>query len=254
MSSDSGSSDAGPPSKHGETPHDALGDTQLGDGLRELIKEIGKEKEALHKGLSSDDTVGTESQDSGSFDPSQTRFDQTLELVAGAREKPAVAGSGAQRPPGPASSPQAAGADSGSTGEIAETEISKAMSGMETVLQRFADAEQRRSERKIAEWKVQLKKATMIVIKKQVDTARAKWMEGMSAREAAIAGHYQSLKALADRVAKQKAQIQLAKKELEKKLKVADQLHSEFDEIRSVLDGQIGAIDALDADDDPAES
>jgi hypothetical protein len=43
-------------------------------------------------------------------------------------------------------------------------------------------------------------------------------------------------------------------KELEKKLEVADRLHNEFDEIRQVLDGQIGAIDALDKDDEPAES
>jgi hypothetical protein len=62
------------------------------------------------------------------------------------------------------------------------------------------------------------------------------------------------LKLLTDRVAKQKAQIQKAKTELEKKLDVADRLHNEFDEIRSVLDGQIGAIDALDKNDDPAES
>ena len=42
------------------------------------------------------------------------------------------------------------------------------------ILQRFAEAERRRSEQKLAEWKEQLKKATMIVIKKQVDSARAK--------------------------------------------------------------------------------
>ena len=101
---------------------------------------------------------------------------------------------------------------------------------------------------------MQLKKATMIVIKKQVDTARAKWMQNQSIGEAKIAEHYRRLKARADKVARQKAQIQQAKKELEKKLEVADRLHTEFDEIRQVLDGQIGAIDALDKSDDPAES
>ena len=128
------------------------------------------------------------------------------------------------------------------------------MSGIEEVLQRFAEAERQRSEKQIAEWKVQLKKATMVVIKKQVDAARARWTKNLSAHESAIAEHYRRLKVLADKVARQKAQIELAKKELEEKLKVADQLHTEFDEIRDVLDGKIGALNALDKTDDPAGS
>jgi uncharacterized protein YaaN involved in tellurite resistance len=75
-------------------------------------------------------------------------------------------------------------------------------------------------------------------------------MRNLSANQETIAEHYRRLKLLTDRVAKQKAQIQKAKKELEKKLDVADRLHNEFDEIRSVLDGQIGAIDALDKGDE----
>jgi regulator of replication initiation timing len=71
-------------------------------------------------------------------------------------------------------------------------------------------------------------------------------MQNLSANEARIAEHYRRLKGLADKVAKQKAQIQAAKKELEQKLEVADRLHTEFDEIRQVLGGQIGAIDALE--------
>ena len=127
------------------------------------------------------------------------------------------------------------------------------MSEIQEVLQRFAEAERRRREDLIAESKVQFKKAKMIVVKKQIDAARTKWMKNLSAHESAIAEHYRRLKVLADKVAKQKAQIQLAKKELEDKLRVADQLHSEFDEIRDVLDGQIDAIDALDKSDDPTE-
>jgi DNA repair exonuclease SbcCD ATPase subunit len=131
-----------------------------------------------------------------------------------------------------------------------DAEISEALSGMESLLQRFAEAERHRSERQLAEWKDQLKKATMIVIKKQVDAARARWEKNQSGSQAKVAEQYQRLKALADKVARQKAQIQKAKKELERKLDVADRLHDEFDEIRNVLGGQIGAIDALDENDD----
>lgn len=254
VSTDSGSRDGGPPSKHGEIPHDALGDTQLGRGLRELIKEIGKEKDALQNGLVPDGASGTESQDGEVFDPSQTRFDQALELAASGQEEPTAAGNGAEKPAGAPSDQKGAPAENSATDPETDAEIAQAMSGMEAVLRHLAQAERRRGEQQIAEWKVQLKKATMIVIKKQVDTARGRWMKNLSAHEAAIAEHYRRLKVLADKVVRQKAQIQLAKKELEEKLNVADRLHTEFDEIRNVLDGKIDAIDALDKNDDPAAS
>ena len=254
VSTNSGSRDGEPPSTYGDIPHDALGDTQLGRGLRELIKEIRKEKDALQSGLVPDGASGTESQDGDAFDPSQTRFDRALELAASGQEEPTAAGNGAGKPAGAPSGQKGAPAEDGATDPETDAEIVQAMSGMEPILRRLAQAERRRGEQQIAEWKVQLKKATMIVIKKQVDTARAKWMKNLSAHEAAIAEHYRRLKVLANKVARQKAQIQLAKKELEEKLNVADRLHTEFDEIRNVLDGKIDAIDALDENDDPAAS
>ncbi len=249
--SGSGSNDGKRPSANGEASHDALGDTHLGRSLKELINEIGKQKDALQKGLDSGDARGTGSQDGDDFDPSQTRFDQALELAVTAPDATASGSSdAASRPADPAK----VAATSAAAGAEIDPELSQAISGLETVLRRYAEAERRRYEQQLSEWKVQLKKATMIVIKKQVDTARAKWMQNQSAGEAKIAEHYRRLKALADKVARQKAQIQQAKKELEKKLEVADRLHNEFDEIRQVLDGQIGAIDALDKDDEPADS
>ncbi len=246
MTSDSGSNDGGKSSAGGEIPYDALGDTQLGRSLKELIKEIRTQKDAHHKGLASGEAAGSESQDGSDFDPSLTRFDQALELAASIQEGSGNAGNGAAGTDSPSSAPEKSAAASGPAGGQTDAELSQAISGMEAVLQRFAEAERRRCEQKLTEWKVQLKKATMIVIKKQVDTAREKWMKNLSANQEKIAEHYRRLKLLTDRVAKQKAQIQKAKKELEKKLEVADRLHDEFDEIRNVLDGQIGAIDALD--------
>ena len=245
MTSKSKSNDGGKSSTDGELSHDALGDTQLGRGLKELMKEIGEERNALQKGLASAQASGGESRDGDDFDTSLSRFDQALELAAAGEDGPAD---------GPSSTPEKAGEAAGPAGADAGAEISQAMSGMEAVLQRFAQAERRRCEQKLAEWKVQLKKATMIVIKKRVDTARERWMQNQAANEAKIADHYRRLKVLTDKVAMQKAEIQKAKKELEEKLEVADRLHTEFDEIRNVLGGQIGAIDALDKNDDPAES
>ena len=254
MTSDSGSNNGGPFPAGTEIPHDALGDTQLGRSLKELIKEIGKEKDAAQERLASVAASGGESQDGDDFDPSLSRFDQALELAAGTQEGTEGAGDGAASADHPPPTPgNSAVANAPADGQVG-AEMSQAISGMEAVLQRFAEAERHRYEQKLSEWKVRLKKATMIVIKKQVDTARARWMRNLSANQETIAEHYRRLKLLTDRVAKQKVQIQKAKTELEKKLDVADRLHNEFDEIRSVLDGQIGAIDALDKNDDSAES
>jgi hypothetical protein len=222
VTSDSGSKGGGKSSAGGDIPEDALGDTQLGRSLKELIKEIGKEKDALQKGLAEREALGSGSQDGDDFDPSLTRFDQILELAAGTQDGSETAGDGAAGAGGPSPTSRKSAAAGDPAGGQTDAEMSQALSGMEAVLQRFAEAERRRCEQKLSEWKVQLKKATMIVIKKQVDTARAKWMKNLSANQATIAEHYRKLKLLTDRIARQKAQIQKAKKELERKLDVAD--------------------------------
>jgi hypothetical protein len=232
-------------SGNGGASHDALGDTHLGRSLKELIKEIGKEKDAAQQGLAPGATAAAEGQDAESFDLTASRFDQDLAEAVSA-ERGAATG----RPAAPPE--EATAAEDGAA--PAELDAAQVLAGMETLIKRFAEAERRRCEQELAEWKDQLKKATMIVIKKQVDTARARWMQSQGVNQAKLAEQYQRLKALADKVARQKTQIQKAKLELEQKLEVADKLHSEFDEIRNVLGGQIGAIDALDKSDEPGDA
>ena len=244
MTSNSGSDDGGRRSADGEASHDSLGDTHLGRSLKELIKEIGKERDAIQKGLSPAGAPESESKDADTLDLSESRFDQDLELAVSSQRAAEPPGNDTGRGTPTAKQPAAA----------ADPELSQAIAGMEAVFQRFAEAERRRYEQQLAEWKEQLKKATMIVIKKQVDAARARWIQNQAGNQAKVAEHYQKLKVLADKVARQKAQIQKAKNELEQKLEVADRLHDEFDEIRNVLDGQLGAIDALDESDDSDKS
>ena len=236
MSGESGSNDGERPPVDSEASHDVLGDTQLGRSLKELIQEIGKEKDALQKRIATGEDLAVPRDDE--FEPSASQFDQDLEQAVSEQNgaPPPASRRPAQTPPPEGSTPR--------TDAIAE--ISTALTEMESLLKRFAEAERRRAEQEIAEWKEQLKKATMIVIKKQVDAARARWEKRQSGSQAKVAEQYHRLKALADKVARQKAQIQKAKRELEQKLEVADRLHDEFDEIRNVLGGQIGAINALD--------
>lgn len=247
MAGKSGAGGDGRTPGNGEGSHDVLGDTNLGRSLKELINEIGRQKEAAQQG-----PAQTESQDADSFDLSESRFDRDLaEAVSAERRatggRPATAREKAapEQPAAEEAAESAAGTD---------IELPEALASVESLLKRLVEAERRRCEQQLTEWKEQLKKATMIVIKKQVDAARARWMQNQGANQAKLAEQYNRLKALADKVARQKAQIQKAKLELEQKLEVADKLHTEFDEIRSVLGGQIGAIDALDRNDEPADS
>jgi len=245
VSGDSGSNDGERPQVDSEASHDVLGDTQLGRSLKELIQEIGKEKDALQKRIAGGEDAAAAPDDS--FEPSASQFDQDLEQAVSQHSD----AKGGAQPHAAAQPPAEHSASAPSTPHAhSDAEISEALSGMQDLLQRFAETERRRAERELSEWKEQLKKATMIVIKKQVDAARARWEKNQSGSQTKVAEQYQRLKALADKVARQKAQIQKAKKELEQKLEVADRLHDEFDEIRNVLGGQIGAINALDDNDD----
>ena len=65
----------------------------------------------------------------------------------------------------------------GSKREDNQDAISKAMAEIEATLRRFAEAERGSFEEEIAGWKAQFKKAAMIVIKKQVEAARANWIK-----------------------------------------------------------------------------
>ncbi len=254
MTDQKSSDDGERPAASSEASHDALGDTHLGRSLKELIKEIGREKDAIQKGLAAAGASGVGSQDGDAFDLSASRFDQDLEVAVSSQRESENGDEGTTPAANKAPARSQSQATVRSGPADADPELSQALAGMESILQRFAEAERRRCEQQLAEWKEQLKKATMIVIKKQVENAREKWMQNQSASQAKVAAQFQKLKILADKVARQKAQIQKAKMELEQKLEVADRLHDEFDEIRNVLDGQIGAIKALDDGDDSPKS
>ncbi len=239
-----------------EISQDALGDTHLGKNLGHLIREIGRQHKKVLERTGEDEVAASEAKDSDTADRME-RLNEALEVVDADKDdskKTAAPSRTKDESPGDVSTGVEAragagtGADSkhGNTGDA----ISKALSEIEATLRRFAEAERSRHEQEIAGWKTQFKKAAMIVIKKQVEAARANWIKRSSENEAKVAEHYKKLKVLADRVAKQKVEIQKAKQELKEKLELADRLHVEFDSIRQVLDGKLGVLDELDKEED----
>lgn len=214
-----------------ETSSDALGDTQLGQDLGQLITDIRRDEESFRRSSA----PGEEEFDADPFDPSNFSLDTPFDSRPNQAEDAASADSD-EAPEAPAlkavddesagdgEATTAVAQPPGASAESTEVEsaIAKLVSEIETALQRFTQSERQRADQLIAE------------------------------KEAQVAEQYRKLRSLADKVAKQKAQIQEAKKELKAKLELADRLHIEFDGIRQVLNGKLGVLEELDKEDEAA--
>lgn len=232
-----------------EISQDALGDTHLGKNLGQLIREISRQQKKIQQASTSDDSAAT---GTGDADDPMERLNEVLEAsdIGGGAQASEKAGPEETSAPSPAE-PEAAPAAGAPTDGSAST-VSHALSRIEAVLQQFAEAERRRYEQDLEAWKAQFKKAAMLVIRKQVESAKASWAKRSAENEEKVAEHYKKLNALANKVARQKVEIQKAKKELKEKLEIADRLHIEFDGIRDVLNGKLGVLDELDKNEDPS--
>ena len=214
-----------------EEAGDALGDTQLGQDLGQLITDIRRDEESFHRTAA----PAEDELDSDPFDPSNFSLDTPFDGRSSQADSTAAAES-EEAPEAPAL--KAVGDESATPGEVptavaeepgasaesveVESTIAQLVSEIENSLQRFTKAERQRADQLIAD------------------------------KEAEVAEQYRKLRSLADKVAKQKAQIQEAKQELKAKLELADRLHIEFDSIRQVLNGKLGVLEELDKEDEAA--
>lgn len=230
-----GSFNEGRASASEEVSEEALGDTQLGQDLGQLLTEIRRDEESFQQsGEKADDD-----HEPDPFDPSNFSLDTPFRTQA---SQPETSSAVENRGQGELSEPAAANAMDSASAEIddetsaiapvagasvesdeAASTIAQLVSEIETALQRFTQAERQRADQLVAE------------------------------KEAQVAEQYRRLRNLANKVAKQKEQIQEAKKELKAKLELADRLHIEFDGIRQVLNGKLGVLDQLEEEDEAAE-
>lgn len=219
MSIESAKRDSNYEATDDEFSADVLGDTQLGESLGQLINEIKRDEASLRERAGSAEGAAGDFSEPDPFDPNEFTLDGPFESAeAGLARPPFAAGPRAvDEPAGEVESDEIADEVAG---DGPQSTVAQAVSEIEAALQRFAQAERDRAEQLVAE------------------------------KEAKVKEQYERLKILADKVARQKMEIQRAKQELREKLEVADRLHMEFDGIRRVLDGQIGVLESLDQDDD----
>lgn len=240
------------PATSDEISQDALGDTHLGKNLGHLIREIGRQHKIIQQGAAGQ-VGGGEFRDADTADRME-RLNEALNVIAEQKEKSGspLASAGHDKDDEdaePSTSTKAGVSPAPMPGDAGDA-LSGALSEIESTLRKFAEMERSRFERDLEDWKVKFKKAAMIAIKKQIEAARANWVRKYAENEAKVAEHYKKLKVLADKVARQKVEIQKAKQELREKLELADRLHVEFDGIRQVLDGKLGVLDELEKDED----
>jgi CRP-like cAMP-binding protein len=112
---------------------------------------------------------------------------------------------------------------------------------------RLKDVEQRYQEKLN-----RLRKAAAVEVRKRQELARQRYETQYRKKELQLRAHYKKLMALANKISKQKAQLQQAKVQFEEKLSAANAVYRQVEDMRKTLRQQIGALPASpdDVDDD----
>lgn len=92
---------------------------------------------------------------------------------------------------------------------------------------------------------VELKQKAEAELRRKIVKLRTRDKEVMSEREALLRERYAQLQRIANRFTHQKAQIQQAKRDLEEKLRAADTIHRELNEIGQHVSRQLDDLDSV---------
>lgn len=87
-----------------------------------------------------------------------------------------------------------------------------------------------------------LRKAAATEVRKRQELARQRYETQYKKKELQLRAHYKKLMALANKISKQKAQLQLAKVQFEEKLSAANAVYRQVEDMRKALRQHIGAL------------
>ncbi|MCK5366445.1 MAG: hypothetical protein KAR22_25890, partial [Gammaproteobacteria bacterium] len=113
----------------------------------------------------------------------------------------------------------------------------------------FASAQQLRHEEQLRARTAQIEAAATRELHRKAEEIRLIYQSKYEAKELALRRHYQRLVRLANKITRQKAELQQARRDLEEKLGTADSLYREVHDIRRMLRQRIGNLEGIDADD-----
>ncbi len=137
---------------------------------------------------------------------------------------------------------------------IPEEEMSQITREMLLKLRRcvsaFASSQRLRYEEQIRARTAQIEVAATKELHRKAEEIRLVYQGKYEAKELALRRHYQRLVRLANKITRQKAELQQARRDLEQKLGTTDTLYREVQDIRRMLKLRIGNLEGIDADDD----
>ncbi len=137
---------------------------------------------------------------------------------------------------------------------IPEEEMSQITREMLLKLRRcvsaFASSQRLRYEEQIRARTAQIEVAATKELHRKAEEIRLIYQGKYEAKELALRRHYQRLVRLANKITRQKAELQQARRDLEQKLGTTDTLYREVQDIRRMLKLRIGNLEGIDADDD----
>ncbi|NCF29464.1 MAG: cyclic nucleotide-binding domain-containing protein [Gammaproteobacteria bacterium] len=137
---------------------------------------------------------------------------------------------------------------------IPEEEMSQITREMLLKLRRcvsaFASAQRLRYEEQLRTRTAQVEVAATKELHRKAEEIRLIYQSKFEAKELSLRRHYQRLVRLANKITRQKAELQQARKELEGKLGATDSLYREVHDIRQMLAKRIGNLDGLEEEDD----
>ncbi len=222
-------------------PRDAYADTVTGARLADLVEEINDHFQELEGegGQKEGDTLDEDALDIEGLDEEE------------------VAPSPPQEPEQPPPS-----ADLRDIRDfelsIPEEEMSQITREMLLKLRRcvsaFASSQRLRYEEQLRARTAQIEVAATKELHRKAEEIRIIYQSKYEAKELALRRHYQRLVRLANKITRQKAELQRARKDLEQKLGTTDSLYREVQDIRRMLKQRIGNLEGIDADDDESNN
>jgi rhodanese-related sulfurtransferase len=221
-------------------PRDAYADTVTGERLADLVEEINDHFQELEGKIEQKegDTLDEDALDIAGLDQEDIEPPQP--------EKK-------EKPPEP-ELPQDVRDIREFEINIPEEEMSQITRDMLLKLRRcvsaFASAQRLRYEEQLRSRTAQIEVAATKELHRKAEEIRLIYQEKFEAKELSLRRHYQRLVRLANKITRQKAELQQARKDLEQKLNATDSLYREVHDIRRMLTQRIGNLDGLDAEDD----
>lgn len=221
-------------------PRDAYADTITGARLADLVEEINTHFQELEGRTfeKEGDTLGEES----------------LDIESVEEEKPSEPLSRLAEQP--VSEPTAEELRDVKDFELSipEEEMSQITREMLLKLRRcvsaFASAQRLRYEEQLRARTAQIEVAATKELHRKAEEIRLIYQSKYEAKELALRRHYQRLLRLANKITRQKAELQRARRDLEQKLGATDSLYREVHDIRRMLAQRIGNLEGLDSDDE----